>query len=70
MHAALAGLRELAAQGCVLLGDPAYYARFGFAPQPGLVLPGVPPEYFQALSFSGHWPQGEVSYHLAFEATA
>ncbi|BAN48159.1 GNAT family N-acetyltransferase [Metapseudomonas resinovorans] len=70
MEAALTGLRELGAQGCVLLGDPAWYARFGFAPQPGLVLPGVPPEYFQALSFSGDWPQGEVSYHLAFEATA
>ena len=26
------------------------------------------PEYFQALSFSGEFPQGEVSYHEAFSA--
>ncbi|MDH4584509.1 N-acetyltransferase [Pseudomonas sp. BN415] len=70
MWAALAGLRELGAEGCVLLGDPAYYSRFGFIVRPGLVLPGVPAEYFQALSFSGSWPEGDVSYHAAFEATA
>ncbi len=70
MGAALAALRELGAQGCVLLGDPGYYSRFGFVVRPGLVLPGVPAEYFQALSFSGEWPVGDVSYHLAFEATA
>ncbi|WP_044874523.1 N-acetyltransferase [Pseudomonas sp. LFM046] len=69
MGAALAGLRELGAEGCVLLGDPAYYSRFGFIVRPGLVLPGVPAEYFQAFSFSGEWPVGDVSYHLAFEAT-
>ena len=54
------------AQGCVLLGDPAFYGRFGFVVRPGLVLPGVPPEYFQAVSFHGAWPVGEVRYHAAF----
>ncbi|WP_271407760.1 GNAT family N-acetyltransferase [Pseudomonas sp. Q1-7] len=70
MGAALAGLRELGAQGCVLLGDPGYYSRFGFVVRPGLTLPGVPPEYFQALSLTGDWAEGEVSYQVAFEATA
>ena len=42
---------------------------FGFAPQPGLVLPGVPAEYFQALVFKGNVPQSAVRYHAAFEAT-
>jgi putative acetyltransferase len=29
---------------------------------------GVPPEYFLALSFDGHWPQGAVAFHEAFGA--
>lgn len=68
MRRALADLRELGATGCVLLGDPGYYGRFGFRAEPGLVLPGVPPEYFQALSFGGAIPAGTVSYHEAFNA--
>lgn len=70
MQQALAALQTLGAAGCVLLGDPGYYARFGFAPQPGLVLDGVPPEYFMALRLGGLLPQGTVQYHAAFEATA
>jgi len=54
------------ANGCVLLGDPAYYSRFGFKPVSDLILPGVPPEFFQAISFCGTLPEGEVSYHDAF----
>jgi len=35
----------------VVLGDPGYYSRFGFAADPNLSLAGVPAEYFQQLSF-------------------
>ena len=70
MHHALDALQVLGASGCVLLGDPAYYARFGFKPVPTLVLPGVPPEYFQAITFGSSFPSGEVAYHEAFEARA
>ncbi len=63
-------MREQGAQGCVLLGEPAYYGRFGFRAEPGLVLPGVPPEYFQALCLRPPMAQGEVQYSPAFEATA
>ncbi|NVZ71864.1 GNAT family N-acetyltransferase [Pseudomonas costantinii] len=70
MKAALAELQRLGAAGCVVLGDPGYYGRFGFKTSPGLELPGVPAQYFQALSFSGELPSGVVSYHPAFEATA
>lgn len=70
MHAALDTLRQQGAGGCVLLGDPGYYARFGFTPRPGLILPGVPPEYFQALCLAGALPAGEVRYHPAFDVTA
>lgn len=70
MREALRRLRERGAAGCVLLGDPAYYARFGFQPAAGLVLPDVPPEYFQALSFGPPVPRGVVTYHAAFDARA
>lgn len=70
MVAALRQLKDSGAAGCVLLGDPAYYARFGFRPVPGLVLAGVPPEYFQALALtSAAMPQGGVTFHAAFDAT-
>jgi putative acetyltransferase len=70
MAAALAALRQQGAQGCVLLGDPGYYGRFGFRATPDLVLPGVPPEYFQALNLGTTTPRGSVAYHPAFEATS
>lgn len=67
MEHALAGLRLLGASGCVLLGDPAYYSRFGFRPERQLLLPGVPAEYFQALAFAGGLPTGTIRYDSAFE---
>lgn len=70
MHAALDGLRARGAAGCLLVGDPAYYTRFGFRPVSGLVYPGIPPEYFMALAFGAAIPQGTVSFHAAFEATS
>lgn len=69
VRAALSRLREQGAAGCVVLGDPAFYRRFGFRAEPGLVLPGVPAEYFQALAFGTPVPGGEAAYHAAFEVT-
>tara|TARA_Y100001934_G_scaffold275829_3_gene371109 strand:- start:5838 stop:6341 length:504 start_codon:yes stop_codon:yes gene_type:complete len=66
MQAVIATLREQGAAGCVLLGDPSWYQRFGFIVTPRLRLPGVPPEYFQALLLDGDWPDAEVQYHSAF----
>lgn len=68
MEAALQQLRSASANGCVVLGDPAYYGRFGFSPLAGLVLPGVPAAYFQAMVFNGGLPRGEVTYHPGFDA--
>ncbi len=67
---ALQALRDRAAGGCVVLGNPAYYGRFGFRSVPGLVLPGVPAEYFQAMAFGPRMAQGRVGYHAAFDARA
>ena len=68
MRSSLATLKAMGAAGCVVLGDPGYYGRFGFKVVDGLVYPGVPAEYFQALSFDGKFPHGEVAYHAAFSA--
>lgn len=68
MQAAIDALRSQGARGCVLLGEPGYYGRFGFRAVPDLVLPGVPAEYFQALTLQPPMAQGEVRYSPAFEA--
>jgi putative acetyltransferase len=67
------GLERLIARGaggCVLLGEPEYYSRFGFEADAGLVLADMPAEYFQALSFGPEIPEGMVRYHAAFEVKA
>jgi putative acetyltransferase len=68
MREALRNLRERGAAGCVLVGEPRYYSRFGFHVEPSLIFPDVPPEYFQAISFGSSRPHGVVSYHEAFNA--
>ncbi len=70
MEQALAELRDMQAAGCVLLGEPTYYARFGFQAHAGLQLPGVPPGYFMALAFHGPMPEGIAQYSDAFNAAA
>ncbi|MEV3820901.1 GNAT family N-acetyltransferase [Aeromonas dhakensis] len=67
MEAGLAELKGMGAAGCVVLGDPGFYGRFGFVSEPGLTLPGVLAEYFMARSFGVAMPSGEVRYHQAFE---
>lgn len=66
----LALLQEKGVAGCVVVGDPDYYARFGFRHIAGLLYPGLPPEYFMALPLQATSPQGIVSYHPAFTASA
>lgn len=59
-------LRQDGAAGCVLVGDPEFYGRFGFLADDRLVYPGLAPEYFQVRSFDDHVPSGTVAYHSAF----
>ena len=68
MERALRDLRELGAFGCVVLGDPSYYSRFGFQAEHSLTFTGAPAEYFQALAFHGSLPSGTVTYHESFAA--
>jgi putative acetyltransferase len=70
MRAGLERLRALGAKGCVLVGDPGYYRRFGFKNTEAMREPGVPPEVFMALVFAGETPRGDVEFDNAFEARA
>jgi putative acetyltransferase len=65
MEEALRRLRKTS-RGAALVGDPAYYGRFGFRAFSGLSLPGFPPEVVQALPFDGFEPHGELFCHPAF----
>jgi putative acetyltransferase len=65
----LSRIAELNAQGCVVLGDPGYYGRFGFVSDPELRYGEVPPEYFQRLGFTEIVPKGEVAFHAGFDVT-
>jgi putative acetyltransferase len=66
IRAGLERLTEMEAAGCVVLGDPGYYGRFGFTSDPALRYADVPPQYFQRLILRGSAPTGTVDYHAAF----
>ena len=68
MERGLAELRKIGANGCVLVGDPAFYIRFGFANNPALVLEGVPQEFVLSLSLGTSSAHGNVHFHPAFNA--
>ena len=66
IKAGLDRMRANGAVGCVLVGDPGYYGRFGFRTVPGLGYDGVPDEYVMALPFGGALPRGAIAFHPAF----
>jgi putative acetyltransferase len=66
VRAGLERLRQQGARGCVLLGDPAFYRRFGFANNQDLMLEEASQEYFLALVLAGAGARGVVTYHPAF----
>jgi putative acetyltransferase len=70
VRAGLDALSGLDAQGCILVGDPPYYARFGFSPLPGSAPPGQPPEFFMVRLLRGQLPVGPIHFHEAFGAPA
>ena len=63
-------LRADGVQGCVALGNPDMYRKFGFESGKGLTLGNVPPQYFVSAVLDGQrCPIGKVTYHEAFHAT-
>jgi putative acetyltransferase len=70
VNAGLGSLRAIGAKGCVVLGEPDYYGRFGFVARDKLIFENVPAQFFIAQSFTGDYPCGKVQYHRAFELCA
>lgn len=63
-------LRERGGKGCVVLGNPAYYQRFGFMANPGLTCDGAPTAPFTAVSLCDHdLPTGAAKFHDSFWAS-
>ncbi len=62
----LRSLRLLGAQGCVLVGDPSYYSRFGFRHNAAMTMDNVPPEVLLIFPFTENLPCGKVELHSAF----
>lgn len=62
----LSRISRMGAAGCVLLGYPSYYGRFGFLHDPNLRYNGEVNPNFQQLTLEGETPQGSVTYHPAF----
>ena len=58
---------SVGAAGCVVVGDPAYYGRFGFLNDPDLRYGEASP-YLQRLVLQGRPPSGAVRYPAAFDA--
>jgi putative acetyltransferase len=69
MGAVLDRLRAEGAKGVVLVGEPAYYRRFGFASQAGLGVKGIPADYVLAIAFTDEAPAGTITFHEAFGLT-
>ena len=64
---ALSRIREHGAAGCVVMGDPGIYGKFGFVHDPSVTYADAPPPYFQILSFGPERPSGPVRYHAGFD---
>ena len=59
-------LHEMGADGCVLIGDPEYYCRFGFVSDESVQYGNLPSRNVQWLSFSGQRPKGQIVFRAAF----
>lgn len=70
VRSGLERLRQIGAAGCVLLGSPKFYGRFGFKVDAGRCPAGLPPQFFQTFAFDATLPTGELRYHPAFGITA
>jgi len=67
INSGLALLKSMSSKGCVLVGLPTYFKRFGFWNHPQLTHEGLPQEVFVAKSLAGRVPCGTVEFHQAFK---
>jgi putative acetyltransferase len=66
VRAGLDVLTGMGAGGCILVGDPTYYARFGFRVSPQNAPVGQPAAFFMVKVLGGRPPEGPISFHEAF----
>ena len=63
-------LKLMNAAGCVLVGDPAYYGRFGFKNDCGLLNGELDARVIQKLVLTGPDKTGTLAYCASFERAA
>ena len=61
-------LAGLGATGCLLIGNPKLYQRFGFIHTTDLTYSSVDALHFLIYPFKPNTSRGEISFHPAFEA--
>lgn len=66
IEAGLNKLRDWDAAGCVLVGSPLHYGRFGFRIAPQCAPAGGHAEYFQLLPFGVAEPECVIDFHPLF----
>ncbi|MCO6185514.1 GNAT family N-acetyltransferase [Rhizobium sp. L1K21] len=59
-------LRAAGGKGCVLVGDPGYYARHGFVSNGKLTYADIDQAFIQYIAFTDDEPEGEIHYAAAF----
>lgn len=64
----LARIARHGAKGCVVVGDPGFYGRFGFVSDGQLTYAGVPDQYVQRLVILPPDHIGRVEYARGFDA--
>ena len=62
----LSRIDDMGALGCILTGNPEYYAKFGFEFAPTNVPANEPAEYFMLKLMSDHKAEGIFAFHKAF----
>lgn len=62
----IAELEKKAAAGCILTGNPKYYARFGFVLFPDLAPKEEPAKFFMILPMGVTEPTARMAFHPAF----
>lgn len=65
-QAGIAAMRGKGAQGIGVLGEPAYYERFGFIRQNGIGMNSPHDEYYRWLTLDRDAPTGTVTFAPAF----
>ncbi|MBI1341160.1 GNAT family N-acetyltransferase [bacterium] len=63
----LAQVKASGAKGCVLIGDPGYYHRFGFVADGRLTYRDLAARYVQWLTFGAERPSGVLTYSPGLE---